>query len=45
MEGCRLLAEARECEWETRHARDKKRTKGDVGIEKEKEKEKEEREN
>ena len=46
MEGCRLFAEARELvekeemrEWETRHARDKKGKKGDVGMEKEMEKE------
>ena len=46
MEGCRLLAEARDLvekiemrEWETRYARDKKRKKVDVGIEKEEEKE------
>ena len=46
VERCRLLAAARELvvveetrEWETHHARDKKKKKGDVGIEKEKEKE------
>ena len=50
MEGCRLLAEARELvereemrEWETRHSRDKKKKKGDVGTEKEKEEEEGER--
>ena len=48
--GCRLLVEARGLvekeemrEWETRHARDRKKKKGDVGIEKEKEKEEGER--
>ena len=47
MEGCRLLAEARGLvereemrEW-ARHARDKKKKKGDVGTEKEKEEEEE----
>ena len=46
VEGCRLLAEARGLvekeemhEWGTRHERDKKKKKGDVGMEKEKEKE------
>ena len=46
VEGCRLLAEASGLvekeemrEWRTRHARDKKKRKGDVGMEKEKEKE------
>ena len=46
VERCRLLEVARGLveeeemrEWETRHAGDKKKKKGDVGIEKEKEKE------
>ena len=46
VERCRLLAAARKLveeeemrEWETRHARDKKKRKGGVGMEKEKEKE------
>ena len=50
VEGCGLLAEAQESvekeeirEWGTRHTRDKKKKKGDVGIEKEEGKEEGER--
>ena len=50
MEESRLLTKARGLvekeemrEWETRHSRDKKKKKGDVGTEKEKEKEEGER--
>ena len=50
VEGCRLLGEARGLvereesrEWGTRHTRDKKKKKGDVGKAKEKEKEEGER--
>ena len=50
MEECTLLTEARRLvekeemhEWETRHSRDKKKKKGDVGTEKEKEEEEGER--
>ena len=50
VEECRLLTEARGlvekeemCEWGTRHSRDKKKKKGDVGTENEKEKEEAER--
>ena len=45
MEGCEILTEARkkvqkeEMEWWTRHSRDRKKEKGNVGVENEREKE------